>query len=106
MGVSSELLVRFWLGVYNAHMIILRLAEAGRTRTGQQDEIREAMKVRHVTETLQQKHHDDQAQEEVDCGEGGRVMGRLRPAGQGSPPTPETLQGKAVPPHPCPAVAS
>lgn len=102
VGVGSELLVRLRLGAHNVHPIILSLAEAGRARTGQQDELCEAVKVRHAAETLQHEHHDDQAQEEVGCGDGEGAMGGLRPAGQG-PPT-ETLQGKAVPPFPAPAL--
>lgn len=76
MGAGGQLLVRLWRGVHNARLIVLIPAGAGRTRMGQQDELREAMKVGHIAESLQHEHHGDQAQEEVGCrGGGGRVDG-------------------------------
>lgn len=75
MGASIELLVQVRLGAQNIHPIVLILTEAGRARTGQQDELCEAMKVRHVAESLQHQDHGDQPQEEVGCKDGRGVMG-------------------------------
>lgn len=108
MGASIELLLQVWLGAQNIYPIVLILSEAGRARTGQQDELREAMKVGHMAESLQHQNHGDQPQEEVGCRDSrGARVGLFPWAGlrgcrspQRSPQTrpgvPQTLQGKAM----------
>lgn len=83
MQAGGELLVWLWLAAQNVHPIVPILVEAGRAWIGQQDELCEAMKVRHTAESLQHEDHGDQAQEEVDCRDGRGAMGGLRPPGHG-----------------------
>lgn len=82
MRAGSELPVWLRLAAQNVHPSILILVKAGWARLRQQDELREAMKVRHVVESLQQEHHGNQAQEEVGCRESRGAMSGLRPLGQ------------------------
>ena len=78
MRAGGELLVWLGLGAQDVHPVIF-LCEAGGAWSGQQDELCEAVKVRHTAESLHQEHHGDQAQEEVDCRDGGEAMSGPRP---------------------------
>ena len=78
MRAGGELPVWLRLGAQDVRPVIF-LLEAGGARGGQQDELCEAVEVRHTAESLYQEHHGDQAQEEVDCRDGREAMSGPRP---------------------------
>lgn len=51
VGAGREVLVQLGLGIHDVHLILI-LTESGGARAGQQDELSEAVEVRHVAESL------------------------------------------------------
>lgn len=76
MGGSREVLMQICPGIQNVHLIVLILAEAGRVRIRQQEELSEAMEVGNSAESLQHQHHGNKAKEEVHCRHGGGETGK------------------------------